>query len=90
MSKQRALFLAWQDIKKTRQWFPAGRLDVEMPRSPCRFRYMRGAERARKDTGFEQLVDFPDFRQDYNASELFPHGREHQPSAPTRRATLPN
>lgn len=70
--KQKTLFLAWQDKARTRQWFPVGRLDVDQPGSLYRFRYVRGAERAHTRSGFEPLVDFPEFRQDYEASELFP------------------
>ena len=69
---QKTLFLAWQDKARTRQWFPVGRLDVENPGSHYRFRYVRGAERAHERSGFEPLVDFPEFRQDYEASQLFP------------------
>ena len=68
----KTLFLAWQDKARTRQWFPVGRLDVEKPESRYRFRYVKGAQRAHDRSGFEPLVDFPDFRRDYEASELFP------------------
>jgi hypothetical protein len=68
----RTLFLAWQDKARTRQWFPVGRLDVGNPASPYRFRYVRGAERAHDETGFEPLMDFPDFHRRYDSSELFP------------------
>lgn len=66
------LFLAWQDKARTRHWFPVGRLDVQRPESHYRFRYVRGAERAHESSGFEPLVDFPDFQKNYEASELFP------------------
>lgn len=72
---EKTLFLAWQnkaDSAKTREWFPVGRLDVLNPESLYRFRYVRGAERAHQKTGFEPLVDFPDFHRRYEASELFP------------------
>ncbi len=69
---EKTLFLAWQDKVRTREWFPVGRLDVQMPESLYRFRYLRGAERARRQTGFEPLYDFPNFRQRYEASDLFP------------------
>lgn len=68
----RTLFLAWQDKARTRSWFPVGRLDVGGSASPYRFRYVYGAERARSETGFEPLVDFPNFHQSYDASDLFP------------------
>lgn len=70
--KNRTLFLAWQDKARTRSWFPVGRLDVGEPASPYRFRYVHGAERAHEETGFEPLVDFPDFHKPYDSSELFP------------------
>lgn len=68
----KTLFLAWQDKAQTRQWFPVGRLDVEKPTSRYRFRYVKGAERAHDRSGFEALVDFPEFHRNYEASELFP------------------
>ena len=70
--KNRTLFLAWQDKARTRNWFPVGRLDVGETASPYRFRYVRGAERAHTETGFEPLVDFPDFQKPYDSSDLFP------------------
>lgn len=68
----KTLFLAWQDKARTRQWFPVGRLDVQQPQSNYRFAYLRGAERARREGGFEPLVDFPDLQRHYEASDLFP------------------
>ncbi|HET9177380.1 MAG TPA: HIRAN domain-containing protein [Terriglobia bacterium] len=68
----RTLFLAWQDKARTREWFPVGRLDVQKPRHLYRFRYLRGAERARREAGFEPLFDFPDLHKSYEASNLFP------------------
>lgn len=68
----KTLFLAWQDKARTREWFPVGRLDVGKPESPYQFRYMQGATRALDRSGFEPLVDFPDFRQCYRSSDLFP------------------
>lgn len=69
---EKTLFLAWQDKARTREWFPVGRLDVQKPQLLYRFRYLRGAERAHRQTGFEPLYDFPDFRRRYEASDLFP------------------
>jgi len=68
----KTLFLAWQDKERTRQWFPVGRLDVEPEHSLYRFRYTGGADRAHREAGFPTLVDFPNLRDDYRASELFP------------------
>jgi len=69
----KTLFLAWQDKKdKSRQWYPIGRLDVDVESSLHRFRYIGGAERARKETGFLPLLDFPAMDKDYRSTELFP------------------
>src|SRR5271168_4476046 len=64
----KTLFLAWQD-RCRRAWFPVGRLDA----APefYRFRYTRGAERARKEAGFEPVVDFPDLHRNYESQALF-------------------
>ena len=74
----KSLFLAWQapkDRNRSRAWFPIGRLDAESAGSEvtfCRFRYTGGATRAHKEVGFEPLVSFPDFREDYLSEKLFP------------------
>ncbi len=69
---EKTLFLAWQDRRLTRSWFPIGRLDVlNTPRS-YRFRYTKGAEVAQANAGFEPLLDFPEWNQNYTSSELFP------------------
>lgn len=68
----KTLFLAWQDKRDDGwQWYPVGRLDVTPPL--YRFRYIGGAERARKATGFlPLLLDFPTMDKDYRSQELFP------------------
>ena len=67
----KTLFLAWQDQRdESRQWFPIGRLDVEP--TLHRFRYIRGARRAKKEAKFPPLLDFPDILKDYRSLELFP------------------
>lgn len=69
---EKTLFLAWQDKRLTRAWFPVGRLDVfSTPRS-YRFRYTKGAKRACDEVGFAPLFDFPEWKQSYESSELFP------------------
>ena len=68
----KALFLAWQDKNRSRQWFPVGRLDADIERSKFRFRYTGGAERARREVGFPLAIDFPTMRDDYWSCELFP------------------
>jgi len=70
--KEKTLFLAWQDKGLTHAWFPVGRLDVFTTPSRYRFRYVKGAERARKDARFEPLIDFPEWKGDYASSDLFP------------------
>ena len=49
----KTLFLGWQDKGLTRAWFPVGQLDVLDGPREYRFRYIQGAERARKEAGFE-------------------------------------
>lgn len=68
----RTLFLAWQDHKPSKAWFPVGQLDADVERSLYRFRYIGGAERAQKEVGFPPLIDFPDLNRDYRSVELFP------------------
>ena len=68
----RTLFLAWQDKKPSKAWFPVGRLDADVERSLYRFRYIGGAKRAQEEVGFLPLIDFPDLNEDYQAAELFP------------------
>ena len=68
---ERTLFLAWQD-KRSRQWFPVGRLDADAGNAAYRFRYVGGAERAQQWVGFPGLLEFPDLHGDYRSRELFP------------------
>ncbi|MGH9890981.1 MAG: DNA-binding protein, partial [bacterium] len=68
----KTLFLAWQDKRLTREWFPVGRLDVLADREAYRFRYIKGAERARDRAGFDGLMDFPQWERTYESSVLFP------------------
>lgn len=65
----RTLYLAWQDKAATRAWFPVGRLDIESHHH--RFRYIRGAEKAKNSTGFHPLIEFPDLYQNYWSGRLF-------------------
>jgi len=66
---EKTVFLAWQD--ETRRWYPIGRLDA-MSGNGYRFRYVRGAERAQREAGFEPLYDFPQMDRCYQSGELFP------------------
>lgn len=68
----KTLFLAWQDKRLTRGWFPIGRLDVPADRHLYRFRYTKGAERAHEAAGFDALLDFPRLDRAYESSVLFP------------------
>ncbi|MDE2847293.1 MAG: HIRAN domain-containing protein [Gemmatimonadota bacterium] len=68
---EKTLFLAWQDRKPSRAWFPVGQLDANVEQSMYRFRYINGAKKAKKE-GFTPLLDFPDLKGDYRSSELFP------------------
>ena len=68
----KTLFLAWQDKRLTREWFPIGRLDVQTEKPAYRFRYTKGAERAGESTGFDALLDFPRMDRAYESSDLFP------------------
>ena len=67
------LYLAWQD-RKSRQWFPVGRLDADRSVQPIiyEFTYISGAEDARKATHFFPIVGFPELREHYRSEELFP------------------
>ena len=69
---EKTLFLAWQDKRPVGKWFPIGRLDVQTGRPAYRFRYTKGAERARASVGFHALLDFPKLHRTYESSELFP------------------
>ena len=68
----KTLFLAWQDKRLTREWFPIGRLDVQTRKPAYSFRYTKGAERAGESTGFDALLDFPRMDRAYESSDLFP------------------
>ena len=83
---QRTLFLAWQDRGATRQWFPVGRLDANETPPGYRFRYVRGAERARSEAGFPLLLEFPEICGDYRDRDLFPlfRNRVINPKRPDR------
>ena len=89
---ERTLFLAWKDREPPRQWFPVGRLDADTRGSEYRFRYTKGAARAREEVGFPLLMDFPELRGDYRASDLFPlfKNRIIAPGRPDRADYLEN
>ena len=71
----KSLFLAWQapsDSKRSRAWFPVGRLDARSDAPHYRFRYTRGALKAQEDVGFAPLLAFPEFQKNYESDDLFP------------------
>lgn len=68
----KTLFLAWQDTAQSRQWFPVGRLDVDISCPRYDFGYTRGAEKAKEKSGFAPLYDFPSFGRRYTSDRLFP------------------
>jgi len=68
----KTLFLAWQDQIKTRAWYPIGRLDANPSKPSYRFCYIRGAEKAHREAGFEPLDSFPNFHARYEDKDLFP------------------
>ena len=87
---QRTLFMAWQDTAHSRLWFPVARLDADVAKPRYRFRYIRGAERARREAGFPLLLEFPEIGRDYRSRELFPvfRNRVLNPRRPEREQRL--
>lgn len=71
MSEQ-TLFLAWQGVGENRAWFPVGRLDADVATPEYRFRYIKGAERAKEQAGFSAILSFPELTRDYRSPDLFP------------------
>ena len=69
---EQTYFLAWQDEGATEEWFPVGRLDVDLAKPFYRFRHVRGASRARETGGFETVPGFAQLDRDYSATDLFP------------------
>ena len=73
--KMQTLFLSWQTYNPPYWWFPVGRMDIAHEsdgRASYRFRYIRGAEQARKSANFPGLMEFPDFGWSYTFDKLFP------------------
>jgi len=69
--KDRTFFLGWQD-HQTHAWYPVGRLDASGKGDRYQFVYTRGALKARAQSGFEPLYDFPSFEKTYESPDLFP------------------
>lgn len=68
----KTLFLAWQDRRQSRRWYPVGRLDVLSPSGPYQFCYLAGARQAKETSGFVPMIDFPRFGESYESDDLFP------------------
>ena len=71
----RTVFLAWQ-APSSHLWFPVGRLDIGESPVTYRFRYIRGAERAREEANFPSsgefpCMEFPRMEKEYRAANLF-------------------
>ena len=69
---EKTYFLAWQGQAGTRQWFPVGRLDVDLAAPLFRFRHVQGATKAQATGGFMTVPGFADLGRDYRADRLFP------------------
>ncbi len=65
----KTLFLAWQDYE-SRFWFPIGRLTFDSER--YQFVYIKGAEDAKQQCGFQPLISFPQWDKVYYSTNLFP------------------
>lgn len=63
------VFLAWQSPEQ-RSWLPIGRLMFEGDH--YEFVYLKGAREAKEKLGFEALTNFPNLREIYRSTELFP------------------
>lgn len=55
----------------SRLWFPVGCLDVDGVGSGFRFRYTRGARRAKKQMQFMEFHEFPNLETAYTSDTLF-------------------
>ena len=69
--KDRTFFLGWQDYQ-THAWYPIGRLDASGRGDRYQFAYTKGALKAKEQSGFEPLYDFPRFEEKYESPDLFP------------------
>lgn len=65
----KTLFLTWQD-PSSRLWFPVGKLTHDG--RLYHFVYLQGAINAHEQAGFQPIISFPDFSQEYGSLELFP------------------
>ena len=92
MTHEQTLFVAWQDKATSRLWFPVGRLDVDGDSTEFRFRYTRGAERAKKEMYFVEFHEFPNLETAYISDTLFAFFRNRiiAPNRPDRLNYLGN
>lgn len=81
------LYLAWQATRQperggsaSRAWYPVGKLEHDKSEGTYRFRYIRGASRARQEAGFAALDAFPDLEREYKANQLFSVFRNRVPT----------
>ena len=86
MTRERTLFVAWQHNGSGRLWFPVGRLDVDVDDVGFRFRYTKGASRAKKTMCFAEFHQFPNLEIAYTSDALFPFFRNRiiAPNRPDR------
>ena len=86
MTREKTLFVAWQDMGKNRLWFPVGRLDIDINGTEFRFRYTEGAKRAKKKMCFSEFHQFPSLETVYTSDTLFPFFRNRiiAPNRPDR------
>ena len=84
------LFLAWHGAGENHLWYPVGRLDADQRASSYRFRYTRGAQRAKEVAGYPLLMEYRDMRREYQSRELFPlfQNRVMSPSRPDFKSYL--
>ena len=68
----KTMYVAWQH-PLSRGWFPVGRLvRRETPFMEFEFAYLKGAEQARRESGFLMVPGFPELDRKYTAPEFFP------------------
>ena len=68
----KTMYVAWQH-PLSRGWFPVGRLvRRETPCTEFEFGYIKGAEQAKRESGFLMVPGFPELDRRYTAPEFFP------------------
>jgi len=74
----KSLLVAWRD-PAARRWHPVGRLTDA--NGTFEYVYVRGAESARRKSGFHPFESFPNIQDVYQSDELFPLFANRVPSA---------